>query len=241
VSTLEKTGEKTGASSFDEWMRRLPETWAYDALFRLIFVAWFLFVEYHTVTGLVGYIGNRGNNPDAVFIANVCARVALMAFLATLMICVILRSRPVGKASGVTPRLTAFLGSYLMLVLPFFPSSEMSLGASIASAALIFLGNGLSVYVLFWLGRSLSIMAEARKLVTTGPYAFVRHPLYVAEELAVLGLFIQYASAWTAVLLAAHVALQIRRMHYEEGVLRDVFPEYDGYAQSTRRLIPGIY
>ena len=201
-------------------------------------LAWFLFVEYHAVAGLIDYVGSRGGNPDAVFVANLCARGALMAFLATLMIFVILRSRPVGKARGLIPRLTAFAGSYLMLVLPFFPSTEMSLGASIASAVLI---NGLSVYVLFWLGRSLSIMAEARKLVTTGPYAVVRHPLYVAEELAVLGLFIQYASTWTAALLAVHIALQIRRMHYEEGVLRDAFPEYDGYARGTRRLIPGIY
>ena len=237
MSTL----EKTGVSSLDEWMRRLPETWAYDALFRLIFVAWFLFVEYHAATGLVAYVGSRGGNPDAVFVANVCARVALMAFLATLMVCVILRSRPVGKARGLAPRLTAFAGSYLMLVLPFFPSSEMSLGASIVSATLMFLGNGLSVYVLFWLGRSLSIMAEARKLVTTGPYALVRHPLYVAEELAVLGLFIQFASAWAAVLLAVHIALQFQRMRYEESVLHDAFPEYGDYARHTRRLIPGIY
>jgi protein-S-isoprenylcysteine O-methyltransferase Ste14 len=147
----------------------------------------------------------------------------------------------VGKAPGLAPRLIAFAGSYLMLVLPFFPSSEMSLGASVASAALMFLGNGLSVYVLFWLGRSLSIMAEARRLVTTGPYAVVRHPLYVAEELAVLGLFIQFASAWAAVLLVIHIALQFRRMRYEENVLRDTFPEYGEYAQRTRRLIPGIY
>jgi len=36
-------------------------------------------------------------------------------------------------------------------------------------------------------------MPEARKLVTRGAYRFVRHPLYVAEEVAIIGTFLLYA------------------------------------------------
>ena len=91
------------------------------------------------------------------------------------------------------------------------------------------------------LGRSFSVMAEARYLVTSGPYRFVRHPLYLAEELAVVGVFIQFASVWTALLLALQISFQLRRMHNEEAVLAATFPEYTAYQARTSRLIPGIY
>jgi protein-S-isoprenylcysteine O-methyltransferase Ste14 len=84
-------------------------------------------------------------------------------------------------------------------------------------------------------------MAEARRLVTGGPYALVRHPLYLAEEIAVIGLFLQYASPWSALLVVAHFAFQLQRMRNEEQILRDTFAEYATYARSTQRLIPGVY
>ena len=70
---------------------------------------------------------------------------------------------------------------------------------------------------------------------------FVRHPLYLAEELAIIGIFMQFASAWTALLLAVQIAFQLRRMHNEEVVLTETFPEYAAYRRRTARLIPGVY
>jgi protein-S-isoprenylcysteine O-methyltransferase Ste14 len=84
-------------------------------------------------------------------------------------------------------------------------------------------------------------MAESRQLVTTGPYRFVRHPLYLAEGIATVGVFMQFASVYTALLLAAHIAFQLRRLHNEELVLSTRFPEYADYSQTTARLIPRIY
>jgi protein-S-isoprenylcysteine O-methyltransferase Ste14 len=72
-------------------------------------------------------------------------------------------------------------------------------------------------------------------------YGFVRHPLYLAEELAVIGIFMQSFSRWTALLLIAQIAFQLRRMHNEEVVLAETFHEYAAYRQQTARLIPGIY
>jgi protein-S-isoprenylcysteine O-methyltransferase Ste14 len=43
------------------------------------------------------------------------------------------------------------------------------------------------------LGRSISILPQARQLVTSGPYAFVRHPLYLGEMTAMLGIAMQTA------------------------------------------------
>ena len=55
---------------------------------------------------------------------------------------------------------------------------------------MIVFGTLASVYCLYYLGRSFSIMACARELVTHGPYGVIRHPLYVAEAITVLGIII---------------------------------------------------
>jgi protein-S-isoprenylcysteine O-methyltransferase Ste14 len=109
------------------------------------------------------------------------------------------------------------------------------------STLLIIVGTAGAVAALCQLGRSFSVMAESRLLVTSGPYRFVRHPLYLTEEIAIAGLFMQFASVWTALFLAVHIVIQLRRIHNEETVLSAKFAEYDAYRRNTARLIPGIY
>jgi protein-S-isoprenylcysteine O-methyltransferase Ste14 len=94
--------------------------------------------------------------------------------------------------------------------------------------------------VLRWLGQSFSIMAEARRLITHGPYAIVRHPLYVCEEIALVGMLIQVISPLALLIAAAHGLLQFRRLLNEEKVLRATFPEYERYAAHVPRLIPRL-
>jgi protein-S-isoprenylcysteine O-methyltransferase Ste14 len=108
------------------------------------------------------------------------------------------------------------------------------------SALLILFDSAAAVITLLQLGRSFSMLAEARRPVVSGPYRFVRHPLYLAEELAIISIFMQFASLWSALVLAVHLAFQLRRMHNEETVLAEIFPEYATY-QNTARLLPGIY
>ena len=84
-------------------------------------------------------------------------------------------------------------------------------------------------------------MPEARRLVTGGPYALVRHPLYAGEAVAVAGLAMQYAAPWSYVILGLQYAFQLWRIVNEERVLRAAFPDYAAYAARTARLIPGVY
>jgi protein-S-isoprenylcysteine O-methyltransferase Ste14 len=84
-------------------------------------------------------------------------------------------------------------------------------------------------------------MAEARRLVTTGPYRIVRHPLYLFEEVAAVGVLIQFLSVYTAVIFVAHIFIQLQRIKNEESVLEQAFPEYQHYKSTTARLIPGVY
>jgi len=102
----------------------------------------------------------------------------------------------------------------------------------------VIIGMSLSFMVLRWLGKSFSIMAEARRLVTGGPYAIVRHPLYICEEIAIIGILLQAMSPLAVLIVLAHALIQFRRMLNEEKVLRATFPDYDDYATRTPRLIP---
>ena len=167
---------------------------------------------------------------------------AIGAFYTTVTLLIVVRAAPLAKARGFFPRLAAVVGSYVLGAYAFFPrNAELPPLLQLVSAMLIVAGTIDAVWVLCWLGRSFSVMAEARQLVTSGPYRFVRHPLYLAELISTLGIFIAFASPWTSVVVLVQLAAQIRRMLNEEQVLGTAFPDYAAYAARTRRLIPGVW
>ena len=108
----------------------------------------------------------------------------------------------------------------------------------ILSDLFLIVGTILSIWCAIYLGRSFSVMAAARKLVVHGPYAHVRHPLYAAESLAMLGSVLSGWSIWSALLGVAWCALQFRRMQHEERILRATFPEYEEYGRNVPMIVP---
>jgi protein-S-isoprenylcysteine O-methyltransferase Ste14 len=212
----------------------------YDKLMRLPFLGWVLFVATVQLAGLVG-LSQKTAPMDFVYLVDIAMRLSTIAFMLLAASTVILRSPPSGKASGLEPRISALVGTFLIYAVVLFPRRDLSLPEEIVSTVLTTIGNVGAVIALSQLGRSFSIMAESRQLVTNGPYRFVRHPLYAAEEIATIGVFLQFALLWAALLLVVQIAFQLRRMHNEELVLTAGFPEYDVYSQTTARLIPGIY
>jgi protein-S-isoprenylcysteine O-methyltransferase Ste14 len=90
------------------------------------------------------------------------------------------------------------------------------------------------------LGRCFGVLPEARGLVTSGPYALVRHPVYLGELGAAVGLVLAAPTAWNAGVLVAFFAAQAIRMRLEERALAAEFPEYADYAARTPRLVPRI-
>jgi protein-S-isoprenylcysteine O-methyltransferase Ste14 len=181
---------------------------------------------------------------DALGLARLLANACVITFVAMMVALTILRDQPRLQAPGIRPRIVALIGTNLIVLGVLFLPSRGALGLfeSVASSVLILTGNFLSVIVIQHLGRSFSIMAEARALVTDGPYALIRHPLYLVEETAVIGVFIQFATWPAVVLFVVHFAFQLQRMRNEERVLLQAFPrEYRAYAARTARLIPGIW
>ena len=221
---------------------KLQQSRAYDLLMRLPLMGWSMFCATLQMASLARYVREADVALSfAAYAVTLAMRLSTIAFLLLLAASVVLRARPTGKARGLEPRISAFIGAFLVYAIPFFPRRELSLTAEMVSTLLILFGSAAAVYALMRLGRSFSMMAEARRLVTSGPYRFVRHPLYLAEELAIIGLSMQFFSWATALVLVVQIAFQLRRMHNEEAVLAESFPEYAAYRHRTARLLPGIY
>jgi protein-S-isoprenylcysteine O-methyltransferase Ste14 len=212
----------------------------YDLLMRLPLLGWVLFSAMAQVKGLFPFF-IMGGPIDLAYVVHLGMRLSTLAFLLLIAAAVILRTRPSGKARGLEPRISALMGTFLIYGIALFQRRELSLSSEMISTVLTLIGSAGAIVALGQLGRSFSVMAETRQLVTSGPYRLVRHPLYLAEEIAIFGVFMQFASVWTALLLVAQIAFQLRRMHNEEVVLTASFPEYTEYQETTARLIPGLY
>lgn len=167
------------------------------------------------------------------------SEVANLGFLLLVVVTTLVRLSPLKSAQGLEARLVALAGTFATGLLVMIPATvELTPALRVTSLCFTFTGFALAACVLIWLGRSFSITPEARRLVVTGPYAIVRHPLYAVEEIAVFGIFLQHVSPLAALFLVVQWGLQLRRMWHEERVLRQAFPEYEAYAVRTPRVIP---
>ena len=127
------------------------------------------------------------------------------------------------------------------MAMMLLPRAALRPEAALASNLVVLVATLGSIWAVVWLGRSFSILPQARALVTSGPYRFVRHPLYLTEFVAIFGLAWQFALPWSLLIWATAAAAQFPRMYYEEQVLSATLPDYADYAAKTARLVPGLY
>ena len=121
------------------------------------------------------------------------ARVSQWMFIGLLAIFPLVRYRPVVKSQDMLPRLGALITVCILPTFMLLERAPTSLAFNLASLTMSFTANVLAVLTLSFLGRSFSVMPEARRLVTDGPYGLVRHPLYVCEILGLLAILLQIA------------------------------------------------
>jgi len=83
---------------------------------------------------------------------------------------------------------------------------------------------------------------RAQAVVSSGPYARVRHPMYAGFGLYAIGVALLLGSWWGVVGALALIALVARRAVLEERMLRERLPGYAEYAERVRyRFVPGIW
>lgn len=104
------------------------------------------------------------------------------------------------------------------------------------------LAGGATIVALSGLGRSFAVLPSRRRLVTRGPYRWVRHPVYAAESLMVVAA-VTAGPAWETVAVAAGaIGLLVVRIRIEERFLTAVDAAYATYCQRVRyRLLPGVW
>ncbi len=83
---------------------------------------------------------------------------------------------------------------------------------------------------------------RGHRAITTGPYAIVRHPMYVGIILLLAGIPLLLGSIWAFLPACVVVLLFVIRTAFEDRMLREELPGYDAYVLVTpHRLIPGIW
>jgi protein-S-isoprenylcysteine O-methyltransferase Ste14 len=87
-----------------------------------------------------------------------------------------------------------------------------------------------------WAGGHL---AKDQQLATSGPYAYLRNPLYVGTLTVAGGLVVASRSIWLVLLFAAVFFLvYLPAVELEEQHLREIFPDYGEYARRVSRFLP---
>lgn len=144
-------------------------------------------------------------------------------------------------------RLLSFLSLFAFLVPGFdyrYQWSAVPVWVIIAANALVFLGYAL-IFLVFKENSYASTIIQVEKeqqVITTGPYAIVRHPMYTG--LLIMQLFTPLAlgSYWALIFSFLFIPVIIFRIRKEEEVLLRGLPGYTDYSTKTRyRLIPSVW
>ena len=233
------------ASMFNQLLKNLEEfrrTKSYDLVTATPLIAWYVLglvrqmpLTWLRVTDLIfGRIGLL----DFLQLVALAGSFVLIFLLIYLLLT---RRTPERRTHGIWPRLVAIGGTFLGVGILLLDPVRLSLPLQITADLLIIAGAVGSLIAVSWLGRSFALMPEARQLVTGGPYACIRHPLYAAEMLGIAGLMLQFKQPWAVILGGLVFVLQYWRTVFEERLLQEVYPNYGMYRARTWRFVPYVF
>ncbi len=102
----------------------------------------------------------------------------------------------------------------------------------------------LGIWAIASMHFNVSVLPDVRdrqELIVTGPYTYIRHPMYTAVLLAGQAWMQNNLSFVSAIMWLALLAVLLIKLDYEETQLLAKFKTYKKYKQKTKRLIPFIY
>ena len=147
---------------------------------------------------------------------------------------------------------TIVMAAYPIFLLAFilpgldrrFEWSTVPVGVVIASDLLVLLGYSL-VFLVFRENPYASRIVEVeavQKVITSGPYALVRHPMYTGSIVMYTFSPLALGSWWAVIPALAIIPILVARLLNEEKVLAQELEGYRDYMQKTKhRLIPGVW
>lgn len=163
------------------------------------------------------------------------------AFMVLLATAYLTRIRATKKAHGFLER------TFPMLVLIVSIAGMGLLHSRLGSPPLYSVATGLvlgplglclSIWSVWHLRNSFSILAEARCTVVSGPYRYVRHPLYLGEALTMLGACLLIGTEIALLFWAVITGLQLARARIEERKLSWALCDYEAYRKRTPFIFP---
>jgi protein-S-isoprenylcysteine O-methyltransferase Ste14 len=142
----------------------------------------------------------------------------------------------------------SFLWFFLVFILPGFDQrfnwSDVPVAAVLGADLLVLIGYGVILRVFQenrYASRVIEV-AEGQPVIRTGPYAIIRHPMYLGTLLMYLATPVALGSWWALLPALLIVPILIARIVNEEKVLTENLPGYRAYTQKTRyRLVPGLW
>jgi len=175
----------------------------------------------------------------------------LPSFLHELIIAVAFLSRqPLRRiAPGFLPRAAAYSGTFILPLFLIWAGRWHPRWLELSSiqwmqelgAGLWVAGSLLGLWTVWSLRRSISLVAQARFLVTSGPYRLARHPIYAGYLVQYVGLWLAHSSLMLGVTLLVWFSLTAVRVHFEESVLQTEFPEYRQYQEMVGVIAPRLH
>jgi protein-S-isoprenylcysteine O-methyltransferase Ste14 len=163
-----------------------------------------------------------------------------------------LRNKPTQRRESPASRLAHLLPLALggaLIAAPQPPSSALawrlwppSLAAYAMGVALVIVGLAFAIWARVHLGGNWSgtvTIKQGHELIRSGPYAYVRHPIYTGLLAALLGTTLASGTVHAAIGLAIIAVALVRKSRVEEGFMREIFPDaYPRYSAEVPALIP---
>lgn len=157
-----------------------------------------------------------------------------MAIIVAVIVVISLRQHP-GSHHAVAGHLVSIRG---------FLSFHPGIAAQWVGVVLCVLGFGFAFWARGSIGRNWGMpmsLREGHELVTTGPYAYVRHPIYSGLMLAMVGTALALTPLWM-IIFPLYFAYFLFSARTEEKMMLAQFPDaYPAYRRRTKMLIPFVF